>query len=178
LLLVSGTQLFKLGRGDAAEFCTVRSLDQSHTKYLCLIDKLADGTFDGYRIARTAIAGFPVLMPTQTPDSVTQAAIPYTVLNPREFASDFKFSLVHIGRRRMSRRDASFQRSIVADGALWIGPIEPIFFDAVPSEFAFDGITLRNFSIDGKHLQFDVTGAFRQGPVDFGCCRSNFEWGF
>lgn len=178
LMLASGSQLFGLGSLEAREFCTVRSLDQAHTKYLCLIDKQADGMFDGYRVARTSVAGFPVLTPAQASDSVIPASVPYTRLDPKEFAADFKYSLVHIGRRRMSRRDASFQRLVVGERGLWLGPIEPIFFDAIPSEYAFDGITLRNFSIDGKRLQFDVTGAFHQGQIALGCCRSGFEWGF
>lgn len=171
----AGTQLFQLARQARPTFCT---LAPELRGYQCLVDTDSDGRLDS--VARG-------VSPTPTPallriDSGTLApldsAVAYRQLPREQCRQRITIAIGYYGRRRMTRRDASFMISLMSGKEGISTRMIPIYLDRpLPAEFDIGGVKLTRLVRNGKKLEFDVEGGFPTGPFDPAYGGHHIEWG-
>ncbi|HEX8643316.1 MAG TPA: hypothetical protein VF702_05315 [Allosphingosinicella sp.] len=174
----AGMQLFQLSGRRQATFCTFRPLRRSH--YHCFLDGDGDGRLDSVASARASLVSPPVL----TLDAeVAALPAPLAIRTlPREEATvRFNMVLSYIGRRRFTRRDATFEVVIGngEPGGFSVSPPMRLYLDELPAETVLGGVRLVDIERSGNRLRFNVASGFPEGPLPLRYRGvQGMEWGF
>jgi hypothetical protein len=174
----AGTQLFQLERRSRPTFCTFGP--QHRSRWHCFIDSDSDGRLDSVAPARHILIAPPVLGLEQAAAVPLAAPLPIRAL-PREAATEkLAIGLFYIGRRRMTRRDATFMLSITnGRGDFSEGARFPLYLDTLPTEAEMGGVRLTDIQRRENHIVFNVASGFPEGPFTPGIGRPRgIEWGF
>jgi hypothetical protein len=175
--LPAGTQLFQLARQGRTTFCAVAPLPKG---YPCLVDTDGDDRLDSFAMARSPVVAPPFLTVRAADLAPLDAPVSVKPRAREECARKITIALGYYGRRRMTRRDASFMISVMSGGDGSVSPMFPVYLDApLPPEVNIGGVKLVNLLLNGKKLEFDVASGFPAGPFDpaFGGA-GRIEWGW
>lgn len=174
--LPKGTQMFQLARQSRTTFCALSPLPKA---YVCFVDTDGDGRLDSFDMARSPIPGLPLL--AVSPEALAPLDAPVSVKPvPREeCARKITIALGYYGRRKMTRRDASFMITVMSGGDGAVSRMFPIYLDApLPPEVNIGGVKFVNLVRNGKKLEFDVAHGFPIGPYEPGYGGGGrIEWG-
>jgi|GEM_PF-7120904 len=174
----AGTQLFQLAGRRQATFCTFRPV--RGTRHHCFVDGDGDGSPETATTARAMLAAPPMLALDAEAAPLAQ---PLALRDlPREASTEpLRMSLIYYGRRRMTRRDATFWVSVsngMPNGFSQSRHIR-LYLDELPPTANLGGIQIAGLTRNGNRIQFEVASSFPEGPfeVRIGGPRG-ISWGF
>lgn len=176
LVYRAGSQWFQLARQSRPTFCSLEALDR--LRHHCLIDSDADGLLDAALTAHSLVGGLPLLNVRERETTPLPRPVGIRLVPREQAARERNMYLVYIGRRRMTRRDASFMLSITDGRGFASGTPIPLFLDALPSEAVVGGVRFVNIVRRQKIIEFDVAAGFTVGPFEPYYGGHYTEWGF